>query len=527
MLPYLDNYPNRVDALKIYNGFRFGFQLHYSGPVKSYESKNLKSAMQNPSIVQDKIQKEIHAGRVGGPFRHPPLNNFRVSPLGLVPKKEPGDFRLIHHLSYPKGESVNDNIDHDLCSVQYTRFDSAVEMVQRLGPGAMLAKADIKSAFRLLPVAKEDFKLLGFKFGDHYYFDKALPFGCSISCAIFETFARFLEWVIRINCPVGELEHYLDDFLFGGRSGTAHCQMMLSSFHAVSETFGVPIASEKTEGPTTVLVFLGLELDSILMQVRIPLEKIKLIITQIQDILRHKRSVTLKELQSLLGSLNFMCRAVVPGRPFCRRLIDATCGVTSRHHFIRLKPGMRQDLKMWLRFFRHFNGVSIFHDSAWQSNTVICLFTDSSSTQGFGAYFKGRWSCAAWPEDWLVQGRTNDITLLEYFPILVSLYIWGDNLRNKKVLFQCDNMTVVHVINRQTSKSPDLMVLVRALTLKCLQLNLVLRAEFIRGVHNEIADSLSRFQMSRFRALAPEAEEHMDPMPPHLWRIFELEPDSY
>jgi len=528
-MPYLDEYPNREAASNIGKGFQFGFSLHYEGPIKSFEAKNLKSAIENPAVVQEKVDKEIDAGRVEGPFLAPPFKNFRVSPLGIVPKKAQGEFRLIHHLSYPRGDSVNDHIDPDLCSVQYTQFDAAVQMVQRLGKGALLAKSDIKSAFRLIPVAKEDFKLLGFKWGDHYYFDKALPFGCSISCAIFEMFATFLDWVVRTNCSVGELEHYLDDFLFGGKKGTAHCQIMLNSFDACCNQFGIPIATEKTEGPTTVIVFLGLELDSVLMQVRIPLEKIEKIVIQIQDMLQHKRSVSLKELQSLLGSLNFMCRAVIPGRPFCRRLIDATCGVSRGHYHIRLKQGMRLDLEMWLCFFKSFNGISIFHDKLWCSNADVCLFTDSSGARGkgFGAYFQGRWSCAAWPTEWFEQGRAEDITLLEYFPILVSLYIWGDRLMNKKVLFQCDNMAVVQVINRQSSKSPDLMVLVRALTLKCLKLNLVLKAEHLPGVRNDIADSLSRFQMSRFRQLAPEAEKQMDPMPDHLWNIFNLGPDGF
>ncbi len=130
-------------------------------------------------------------------FTSPPFKQFRVSPLGLVPKKVDGEYRLIHHLSYPKGESVNDFIDPRLCSVQYTRFDEAVKMIQELGQGTLLAKADIKSAFRIIIVSPLDFELLGFKFDDKYYFDKCLPFGCSVSCALFEKFATFLQFLVR------------------------------------------------------------------------------------------------------------------------------------------------------------------------------------------------------------------------------------------------------------------------------------------------------------------------------------------
>jgi hypothetical protein len=70
----------------------------------------LISANENPGVVGAKLGKEIVAGRIVGPFSHPPFFNFRVSPLGVVPKKIPGEFRLIHHLSFPRGASINDGI---------------------------------------------------------------------------------------------------------------------------------------------------------------------------------------------------------------------------------------------------------------------------------------------------------------------------------------------------------------------------------------------------------------------------------
>lgn len=126
----------------------------------------------------------------------------------------------------------------------------------------------------MLPVSVKDFDQLGFRFNDKYYFDKALPFGCSISCATFDRFATFLESAVLRRSPVGRLLHYLDDFLFGGRRNTRECQIIMSHFHSCMSDLGVPVAREKTEGPTTVLVFLGLELDSDEMVVRVPIDKV-------------------------------------------------------------------------------------------------------------------------------------------------------------------------------------------------------------------------------------------------------------
>ena len=121
-------------------------------------------------------------GRVAGPLSNPPLDNLIISPLGLVPKSTPGEFRLIIDLSYPPNRSINAGIPSEVCSVQYTSFDAATRMVRDLGQGPAMIKVDIKSAFRLIPIHPSDLCLLGMQFQGRYLVDKALPFGCSFSC---------------------------------------------------------------------------------------------------------------------------------------------------------------------------------------------------------------------------------------------------------------------------------------------------------------------------------------------------------
>ncbi|OCT76152.1 hypothetical protein XELAEV_18031341mg [Xenopus laevis] len=189
-------YPNKRESLIIHDGFLRGFWIPFSPSEEPTWAENLKSTWDNEHTVWEKLSKELQMGRMAGPFPEPPFHNLRVSPLGLVPKKEPGKFRLIHHLSFPKGSSVNDGIDSDESRVQYTSFDGALELVRGAGKGALMAKSDIESAFRLLPVHPECFHLLGCALGGAYFVDMCLPMGCSISCYYFKLFSSFLEWVV-------------------------------------------------------------------------------------------------------------------------------------------------------------------------------------------------------------------------------------------------------------------------------------------------------------------------------------------
>ena len=135
-----------------------------------------------------KLDKELGAHRLAGPFQSPPFSPFLVSTLGLVPKKTPGEFRLIHHLSFPKGSSVNDGIPPEHTRVCYATTEDAIQQIKLVGSGAYLAKTDIKNAFRILPIRQEDYGLLGMKWRDKFYYDLCMPMGCSSSCRTFRNF---------------------------------------------------------------------------------------------------------------------------------------------------------------------------------------------------------------------------------------------------------------------------------------------------------------------------------------------------
>ena len=164
----LVSHPNRSFVNNLLNALRYGSRISYTGPQKSRVSRNLILASQHPEVITASLNKEIQLGGVAGPFPSSPLLNFQCHPIGVVPKKHSTEWQTICHLSYPKGNSINDYIPKDPYSLQYVRVDNAINVIRRLGPGAFMAKTDLKSAFRLMPIHPDDWNLLGKYWKSHY-----------------------------------------------------------------------------------------------------------------------------------------------------------------------------------------------------------------------------------------------------------------------------------------------------------------------------------------------------------------------
>ena len=202
-------------------GFRQGFELNYQGEqnVRRY-APNLKLRFGSKLEIWNKVMTEVQAGRYAGSFEDVPFRHFIQSPIGLVPKDRGKKTRLIFHLSYPKDrESVNSGIPKHLCSVKYPDFADEVQMCLKAGKGCKIAQSDMSMAFRNIPMSKRSWKFLVMK-AEHpvtgktwYFVDKCLPFGSSISCAIFQAFSDAVAFLVECKTQEDTL-NYLDDYFF-------------------------------------------------------------------------------------------------------------------------------------------------------------------------------------------------------------------------------------------------------------------------------------------------------------------------
>ncbi len=510
LLPYLEGY-NQNEINFLHSGFTQGFDVGFEGPQLSYVAENSKKIKMAPEVAERKINQELIAGRISGPYDHPPLPNFRVSPLSIRPKKQVGHFRLLHDLSFPyDNTSTNAGIPENIKSVHYTRLSDAMETIVKLGKNCYLAKTDISSAFRIIPLARKNYNLMGFRWNSAYYYDMCLPQGLGTSCAIFEKFSTALHWVAEHKLHIPHMHHILDDFLIAATTYT-ECKHQLTSFLQFCAHIGVPMAPEKTFGPSLSLPFLGINLSSVTMLATLPQDKLDECRQDINHLLEQKRG-TLKKIQSVNGKLNFACSVVLPGRAFLRRLSALTAGLQKPHHTRHLNKDIQEDLKMWLFFLEHYNGKTFFLQQLLDSNGGLNLCSDASKL-GFGCTYKNQWVQCTWPEEWT---KNYDINFLELYAILVALTVWGSHLKNSTVRFYCDNLPSVEILRKQSSDSPLMMCLVRHIVLTCMVHNILLAPRHIVGVNNILCDRISRFKCNSSLLQEYGMNQSPVPIPAHL-----------
>ena len=511
----LKHYPCPGSRDYLVSGFRYGFDIGFRGSFEDPNSRprNLLSARNNVEQVSEAIVKELSRGHTSGPFPHPPFIHTHCSPIGSAPKPD-GSVRLILDLSSPRGQSVNDGISKEEFTCKYSKFDDAVSIVLHLGKGAYLGKIDIKHAFRICPVMPEQWPLLCFEWLGQFFTDTRLPFGSRSSPFIFNTFAVALAWIVLNVGRLAFLIHYLDDFFLANRTKNG-CRADMDVFLKICRELGVPIAEDKTEGPATRIVYLGIEIDTEAMTLRLPSDKLK----KVKDLIKEwsgGRKCTKRELLSLIGFLAFVCKVVKPGRIFLRRLIDLSTSVSSLNHFIYLNKEARADIAWWETFFPSWHGVEIIHPPSINS-IDLQLYSDASDI-GLGCVYGSHWVCARWPPEW-APSRVNHINVRELFAVWVAVLTWGDEWANREVVIFSDNKAAIEVWTTGSCSDSRMMSIIRAIFFRCAQLNLNLLLSHVPGKDNVNADLLSRLQVEEFRQINPTADKYPTTIREEAWTL--------
>ena len=193
-------------------------------------------------------------------------------------------------------------------------------------------------------------------------------------------------------------------------------------------------------------------------------------------------------------------------------MINLLCTFRRDDHPIPLNQEFHQDLTWWRELFQSWDGLSFFLMPAWAPLPDFQVSSDAAGSLGFGVIFNSQWFFG----EWAVSQQPRSMAYKELFPIVVAAHLWGSQWSTWRVEFLCDNESVVAVLSSSTSRDADLMVLLRYLALLAVRHSFSFKASSVHGKANLVVDSLSRFQLLRFRHLSPHAAETPMPIPPAL-----------
>jgi hypothetical protein len=500
---YLALHPDREFANTLLDYILHGAPLGYKGPRTFRVHKNWSSVYKFQNEVKDCIDKDVRLGRKAGPFPTPPLKNFVGSPMGAFLRKHSNKIRVIHDLSWPPTGSVNDFIAEEECKMQYITLDTILDHVRVMGKNVYQCKLDLADAFKHCIVRPSDWDLLGStwtseiegKLVTEFYIEMALPFGCSSSPKIFDKYASGLKFIMQYK-GASIIEKYLDDY-YSCAPTQAQCSRNLEIMLDSCRETGFMVNHQKISQPNKRIEFLGIIIDTSTMRTEISPERLQEVMFEL-SLWYNRRSCTKRQLLSLIGKLTFVSRVVRHGRTFVRRLIQLSKRAKYLHYKITLNSEARADISWWQNYLPTWNGISIIDNSKWLTNTEISLETDASDL-AVGCVYPPEWFYVKF-EGELAYMKNRSINWRELYAIVKATATWCASLRGKKVIFLCDNLSVVYILQNGCSKDPAIMILVRALFFIAAQYQIEYTAKHIPGVNNTHADNVSRLKIKEFLA---------------------------
>ena len=272
---------------EIVDFLEFGWAINYTAAhFLTSVSQNHPSACKHPGHVREFINREVNLHVTAGPFLSDPLDcGLMLSPLLTVPKKDSDTCRVVMDLSFPHSRSVNDGIPRDSYlsdsfHLHLLGVDALVTFVQTFGPGCLLFKIDLQHAYRWLPIDPRDYHFMRYQFYELLFFDTVFAFGlqsATLGCQCTTNAITYLSLLQGFLCT-----NYVDDF--GGCNTPSKANDAFYTLKHLIYLLGLQTSPEKDCPSTTLMVFLGILIDTVAMTLSVPQEKIDELVHKPKDI---------------------------------------------------------------------------------------------------------------------------------------------------------------------------------------------------------------------------------------------------
>ena len=464
----------------------FGWPLNHDDSPTTNTFYNHASANAYPQQVAMHIQKELQFQTLLGPFMEPPfINNTAISPMSTREKKDSDQRRIIVDLSWPRnGKAVNDGISDETyldlpMLLVYPTIDMLCRRACQLGPKAVGYKRDLDRAFKQIGISPNDWPLLGIIWEQLIYYDKTAVMGgrsCPYMCQRLSSFIRHIMVDLSYS-----LFNYVDDFM-----GIELRERIWASYNTLGNLLrdlGVKESLKKAVPPTHVLEFLGVLFDLLRMTISVTPYRMQQIMHELHK-WETRKHFYIRQLQQLIGKLQFLTSCVRPGRVMLMRLREKLRQSNSGRN--EVDEEMMKDIKWWLEWLPEYNGVALM----WLELERVPLIATDACLTGIGGTCVGINQYFAMP----IPQQYSDYKIhhLEMWAILIALQIWQHEIRSKKFIIRCDNMAVIDVIRNGDSRDAILQQQLRHYVYLIVMFQCEPVLKYINTKDNTLPDLLSR-----------------------------------
>ena len=338
---------------------------------------------------------------------------------------------------------IKDNYMGFQVKLKFSKTDDLALRVYRLGRHALMYKIDLRRYFRQLPLDPGDYNLVGYIIEGELYFDKVLPMGMWTAPYIAQRISNAIRFIHEEASYF--LLNYVDDLV--GAEDKVKANKAFQELVELLETVGLDTAPDKVTPPTTRLEFLGVTYDTDTMTLEVTEDKLVDIKGELHTWL-YKDKATRREVESLIGKLQFASKCVRAGRIFISRLLN-WLRTLPRGKNASIPLEARKDIAWWSRFMQQYNGISIM----WlhRNPQVDRVIASDASSKGFGAWSQaiGEYLRGRFPKEW----QHRNIAELEMLAVVVALKAWATQLEGWYFWIHVDNEAVLHVLNTGRSRN--------------------------------------------------------------------------
>ena len=484
-----------------YNDMDILKYLHFGWPVNTHNLKrhnlvppNQKGARDHPDSIAEYVEAELLQHTIIGGFKGIPFKNARISPIDAIPKKDSDDMRIITNLSFPDGSSVNDAMSKDIylgqeISLTYPTVDDLANLVLEVGVGAAMFKTDLRKYFRQVYYDPGCVHLMGFRANSDnlFYWDIALSMGLRIACYIAQRLSNAIISIYRADGYAGV--NYIDDL-----AGVAKWSRAYEAYYHLTDLLyrlNIWESQHKRCTPDVYMPFLGIGVNSLELCLSLTADRL----TEIQHECNTwllKKSASKKDLQRLIGKLNFAASTVRSGRLFYSRILTAMKNAP-KHGIRALDATTKKDIRWWATFITQYDGISFIHENRWRK--VDSVISTDACLQGVGGFNNGEYFHSSIPS-FIQQNADVHINELECVAVVLALKIWGPSLSSLNIFMHCDNENTVTIVNKGRASNPFAQACLREIAYLAALYSFHVKMIHTPGVDNRISDYLSRWHTS-------------------------------